>query len=36
MNKSSPKILVVDDEPGIRELLSIMLSSEGYDVSTAR
>jgi len=36
MNKPSPKILVVDDEPGIRELLSIMLSSEGYDVSTAR
>jgi len=29
------KILVVDDEPGMREFLEIMLSKEGYDVSTA-
>ena len=28
-------ILVVDDEVGIRELLSDILSDEGYNVSTA-
>jgi two-component system response regulator PilR (NtrC family) len=29
------KILVVDDEPSIRDLLGIMLRKEGYDVSVA-
>ncbi len=28
-------ILVVDDEPGIREFLQIMLEREGYEVSCA-
>ncbi len=28
-------ILIVDDEPGIRELLAIMLESSGYSVATA-
>lgn len=34
---SSPlgRILVVDDEPGMREFLEIMLQKEGYDVETA-
>ena len=27
------KILVVDDEPEIREVLQMMLSSEGYEIS---
>lgn len=30
-----PSVLVVDDEPGIREFLQIMLNREGYDVSCA-
>jgi DNA-binding NtrC family response regulator len=30
-----PQILVIDDEVGIRELLSEILTDEGYDVSTA-
>jgi len=30
-----PKILVVDDEQGIREMLDIYLKREGYDVSCA-
>ncbi len=30
-----PQILVIDDEVGIRELLSEILSDEGYDVVTA-
>ena len=30
-----PKILVVDDEPGIREMLEIYLHREGYDVTSA-
>ena len=29
------KILVVDDDEGIREFLEIMLTREGYDVTTA-
>ena len=29
------KILIVDDEPSWRDLLSFELSSEGYDVATA-
>ena len=27
------KILVVDDEPEIREVLQMMLSSEGYEIT---
>jgi len=30
-----PRILVVDDEPSLREMLSIVLRREGYDVATA-
>jgi two-component system response regulator PilR (NtrC family) len=30
-----PKVLVVDDEPGIREMLEIYLQREGYEVATA-
>lgn len=30
------KLLVVDDEPGMREFLEIMLSKEGYEIETAR
>lgn len=29
------KLLLIDDEEGIRKLLSISLGSEGYDVITA-
>lgn len=29
------KILVVDDEPEIREVLQMMLSSEGYEITEA-
>ena len=36
MNKSDIKILCVDDEPDILEILKYNLSSEGYDVSTAK
>lgn len=32
---SSPSILVVDDELSMREFLEIMLSRDGYDVTTA-
>jgi DNA-binding NtrC family response regulator len=31
----SPRILVVDDEPSLRELLSIVLEGEGYEVRLA-
>jgi len=30
-----PKILIVDDEPLIRDALSFKLKKEGYDVDTA-
>jgi DNA-binding response OmpR family regulator len=33
--KRRPKILVVDDEPAIRELLKLELSASGYDVVLA-
>ena len=32
---SKRQILVVDDDPGIRESLGMLLASEGYDVATA-
>lgn len=34
-NSSSPKILVVDDESSVRELLADILQNEGYEVSLA-
>jgi CheY-like chemotaxis protein/two-component sensor histidine kinase len=34
-SSSSSKILVVDDEPSVRELLADILESEGYDVTLA-
>ena len=30
------KILIVDDNPEIREVLNVLLSSEGYDVIEAK
>ena len=36
MDKSKIKILCVDDEPDILEILKYNLSNEGYDVSTAK
>ena len=35
MKKSDIKILCVDDEPDILEILKYNLSNEGYDVTTA-
>ncbi|HEX3036411.1 MAG TPA: sigma-54 dependent transcriptional regulator [Thermodesulfobacteriota bacterium] len=35
MNQEKSKILVVDDEPGMRDFLEIMLQKEGYVVETA-
>ncbi len=35
MNNNKPHILVVDDELSMRELLDVMLTKEGYQVSTA-
>jgi len=32
---SKRRVLVVDDEPGIREIMTVYLTEEGYDVSTA-
>jgi CheY-like chemotaxis protein len=29
------RVLVIDDDPDLRELLSVVLKSEGYDVQTA-
>ena len=34
-NQNMCRILVVDDEPDIRELLDSYLSADGYDVVTA-
>ena len=36
MDKSKIKILCVDDEPDILEILKYNLSNEGYNVSTAK
>ena len=36
MDKSKIKILCVDDEPDILEILKYNLSNEGYDVYTAK
>jgi DNA-binding response OmpR family regulator len=35
MNASTPRVLVVEDDPNVRGLLETLLSSEGYEVSTA-
>ncbi len=35
MAQNESRILVVDDEPGMREFLEIMLQKDGYDVDTA-
>ncbi|HET9887703.1 MAG TPA: response regulator, partial [bacterium] len=35
MESRSPRILVVDDEPPIREILKFQLENAGYRVSTA-
>ena len=35
MSQEKSKILVVDDEPGMRDFLEIMLQKEGYIVETA-
>ncbi len=32
---SSPRVLVVEDDPSVRGLLQTLLSAEGYEVSTA-
>jgi signal transduction histidine kinase/DNA-binding response OmpR family regulator len=34
-NRTTARILIVDDEPRNRELLKVMLSPEGFDVTTA-
>jgi CheY-like chemotaxis protein len=34
-NKTKPRILVVDDDPCLRESLGMLLTSVGYDVSLA-
>ncbi len=33
---AQPRILVVDDEPSMREMLKIVLKREGYEVLVAR
>ncbi len=32
---TTPRVLVVEDDPSVRGLLQTLLSTEGYDVSTA-
>jgi CheY-like chemotaxis protein len=34
-NPSKPQILVVDDDPGVRETVAMLLMAAGYDVVTA-
>jgi two-component system response regulator PilR (NtrC family) len=34
-SRDAARVLVVDDEPGLREMLSILLKREGHDVVTA-
>ena len=34
-NALRPQVLVVDDEPGIRKSLALLLTSAGYDVAVA-
>jgi CheY-like chemotaxis protein len=34
MDKKRPRILVADDDPGILEVISLMLRDAGYDVKT--
>lgn len=36
MANSRCRLLIVDDEPSIRELVSDILMSQGYDVLTAK
>jgi DNA-binding response OmpR family regulator len=36
MERDTRKILVVDDEPEVREMLQLNLSLRGFDVQTAR
>ena len=35
MTSPSPRIMVVDDDPGLRTTLEAILEDEGYDVTTA-
>ena len=35
MTMQGNKVLIVDDDPNIREVISVLLSSEGYDVDAA-
>ncbi len=35
MKEPAPRVLVVDDDPSIRRLATIVLASEGFDVETA-
>jgi CheY-like chemotaxis protein len=35
-NNQTPKILVVDDDPVIRDMMADILEFEGYSISTAR
>lgn len=36
MSSLQPRLLIVDDEPSIREVVSDILASEGYEVLTAQ
>ena len=35
VNATAPRVLVVDDEPAIRELVTTVLRYEGFEVSSA-